>query len=282
MQWDHLRTFEAVARLGTLSAAAKGLGISQSSVSRHLARLEKLAGTPLCIRDTPVQLTDLGADLLRAMQPMLGGALSARSALDVSGEPRGEVTLATVGEVVRWRLSPQLKNFYCQYPNLRLRLLANNQVHSLAAGEADLAIRAARPDHGDLIARRIFRVGYGYFVARQCEARATTPWLGLAGSLAGIPEQRHAEQVFAQRAPRLLVEDVEALAIAVGAGLGVAVLPRDYALSQGLREVSARAVGARRAALAPRTFWIVVHRARRKLPQVRAVMNWALEAFQQG
>ena len=67
MQWDLLRTFEAVARLGSLTAAARALGSSQSTVSRHLARLEDVAGSPLLLREMPappvsVQAADLDGD----------------------------------------------------------------------------------------------------------------------------------------------------------------------------------------------------------------------------
>lgn len=102
------------------------------------------------------------------------------------------------------------------------------------------------------------------------------PWLGLAGSLSQIPEQKHAAKAFAARPPRLLVEDVESLALAVADGLGVAVLPRRLASRFAhLVEVEARQVGAREIGpIAPRHFWMVVHRQKVRVPKVRAVMQW--------
>jgi len=58
MEWDLLRTFEAVARLGSLTAAAKALGVSQSTVSRQLTKLEQDAGSPLLLRDAPLRTAD--------------------------------------------------------------------------------------------------------------------------------------------------------------------------------------------------------------------------------
>ncbi len=75
MEWELLRTFEAVARLGSLTAASKALGVSQSTISRHLARLEERAGSPLLLRDAPQRLTERGASLLAAVRPMVDAAL---------------------------------------------------------------------------------------------------------------------------------------------------------------------------------------------------------------
>jgi DNA-binding transcriptional LysR family regulator len=96
--------------------------------------------------------------------------------------------------------------------------------------------------------------------------------------LAGVPEQLHAARAFPDRPARLLVEDVESLALAVAAGLGVAILPRGLAARVGgLREVGPEEVGAQvHGPVASRALWLVVHRSRHKLPRVRAVVRWLL------
>jgi DNA-binding transcriptional LysR family regulator len=279
LDWDLLRTFEVVARQGSLTAAAKALRVSQSTVSRQLAKLEALAGSPLLLRDSPVTLTDRGAALLVAIEPMVDAALAAAAALDERGELRGLVTITTVGELLRWAVVARLPEFHARHPLVRLRLLADNHVASLAAGEADLALRFARPQRGELVARRLRSESYALFVHRSLPLDAELPWLGLGGSLATIPEQRWAEQAFVARAPRLLIEDVEGLGLAVAAGLGVAVLPRNFAARlEGVVEVAAAQVGARELGPIPsRDLWLVVHRAKQHLPQVRAVMTWLAE-----
>lgn len=276
MEWDLLRTFEAVARHGGLSAAARALGVSQSTVSRQIARLEASAASPLLVRANPVRLTERGAALLAATRPMLGAALAAASALDETPEVAGLVTVTTVGELARWVLVPRLPELFAAHPQLSLRILVDNRLHSLAAGDADIALRMARPARGDLVACALTVEAYGLFAAETLTLGPETPWLGLAGSLAEIPEQRAAAKLFAGRPPRLRVEDVEALGLAVRAGLGVAVLPRRLAERLGVvREVPPAAVGARgRAEVAPRKVWMVLHRARKDLPRIRAVVGW--------
>jgi len=280
--WNSFRTFEAVARLGSLTAAARALGVSQSTVSRQLAQLEAQSGATLLFRESPVRLTDRGRALLDAIGPMVEAALAAESALEEAPELRGTVSVATVGELVRWLIVPSLPSFYASYPELELRLLADNQLHSLAAGDADLALRFARPDRGDLVARRVHTESYALFAAAGRQWSGDPPWLGLAGSLAAIPEQRYAERVFAGRGPRLLVEDVESLGVAVQSGLGVAVLPRRLAVRLGgLEEVAVAAAGGRELEpLSPRSVWLVVHRSRQRVAKVRAVFDWVARLFE--
>lgn len=275
-QWDLFRTFDAVVRRGSFTAAAKALGMSQSTVSRHVAELEAEAGTPLLLRSGPLALTERGAALRDAVGPMILAATAARAALESTSELHGQVTLATVGEIVRWVLAHRLADLYRAHPSLRLKLLADNRLHSLASGEADIALRMARPARGELIARRLATESFGLFAASTLPLDRTTPWLGLTGSLATIGEQRHVESAFAARRPRLLVEDIDSLGVAVQAGLGVAVLPRLFAARLAdLVEVRPSRVGARDLGPIPsRSMWLVVHRAKRDLPEVRAVIRW--------
>ena len=274
-QWDHYRTFEVVSRLGSLTAASRALRVSQSTVSRHLARLEEVAGSPLWLRGSPIRLTERGEALLMAIRPMVGAALMASAALEETPELRGEVTITTVGEVLRWHLVHRLDTFLDAHPKLRLRILADNQVTSLAAGDADVALRMFRPERGDLVARRLRVETYGFFVASGGTRGPEVPWLGLTGSLAGISDQRHAYRAFAGREPRLLVEDIESLGRAVEGGLGVAILPSGLATKLEVERVAPAEVGAKDLGPIPkRELWMVVHRSKRQVPRVRAVMDW--------
>lgn len=279
--WDLFRTFDAVIRHGTFTAASKALGLSQSTVSRHVAELEEGAGTPLLVRGVRLGLTERGASLHAAVAPMVEAATTARAALESTSELRGKVTLAAVGEVVRWVLAPRLGDLFRAHPNLRLEVLASNRIHSLAAGDADLALRWARPARGELVARRLVSETFGLFAAASLDLGKETPWLGLAGSLARIAEQRHVERAFAGRPPRLLVEDMDSLGTAVAGGLGVAVLPRLFAARlANVVEVKPSRVGAKDLGpIASRSMWMVAHRSKKDLPKVRAVMAWLETIF---
>jgi DNA-binding transcriptional LysR family regulator len=275
-EWDLFRTFDEVVRRKSLTAAARALRVSQSTVSRHLARLEKDAGSPLLLRETPIRLTERGELLRRAIEPMAAAASGALAALESAPELRGEVTITTVAEVARWVLVPALASFYGSYPHLQLRILASNARASLAAGEADIALRMARPARGDLVAKKLASESFGFFAAATLRGKGDVPWLGLTASLEDIAEQRHAARAFAPRPARLLVEDVESLALAVQAGLGVAVLPRRLAARlDGVVELEPSTAGARDLGPVPdRQLWMVVHKGKQRIPKIRAVLSW--------
>lgn len=279
--WDLLRTFEAVARHASLTAAGKALGLSQSTVSRHLARLEESAAGPLFHRETPVRLTEQGEGLLAAIAPMVDAARAASAALENTSSLQGEVVLTTVPEMSRWVLARRLGDFGRRYPGLRLQILANNEVESLAGGRADIALRMVRPARGDLVARRLLTETFGFYGKASLPDGPEVPWLGLTGSLARIAEQRHAARAFVSRPPRALLEDLESLALAVQSGAGVGVLPTTFAERLGdLVEKRPEEIGALDLGpIASRDLWMVVHRGKQHVPRVRAVMDWLGEVF---
>ncbi len=282
MQWDWLKTFETVARLGSLTAAAKALKVSQSTVSRHVSHLEEHAGSPLLLRQSPIQLTQRGAALADAIKPMVDAALNAQATLEETQELHGEVVVATVGEIARWMLARRLSGFYRLHPHLRLRILVGNHISSLASGEADIALRMVRPTRGELVARKVHTEVYGFFMSKDQAPTHQTPWLGLAGSLAQIPEQRYIERAFEDRPPRLLVEDLETMAKAAESGLGVTLISQGVAaLFKGLVRVEPEELGAVLPGPMPRRdVWMVVHRSKQHLPRVRVVMDWLVSAHQ--
>lgn len=281
MDWELLRTFDAVARHGSMTAAARALGISQSTVTRHLQQLEALAGSPLVVRGAELEFTARGVAVLASVSPMAAAAMSAVAALEEEAELQGEVSITTVGEVVRWFIVPAIGVLQRAHPGLRLTLLSDNRVASLASAEADIALRFRRPSRGDLVSRRLVELSYGLFVGGGVTPHASTPWLGLAGSLSGTPDAEYARRAFCDRPAVALVEDLESLALAVADGLGVAVLPTAAAgRFSDLRQVQPSDVGA--ALLEPpppRVLWLVTHGARQRVPKVRAVQDWLIDLF---
>ena len=122
--WDDLRHFLAVARHGSTIAAAKALNLSQSTVHRRLAELEKRIGRNVVIRHaTGYRLTEFGTEL----QPWAEQVEKAVSALErylvaANDTPTGSVRV-TCSESIGSRLmqSPLLDTFHNRYPGLRSR-----------------------------------------------------------------------------------------------------------------------------------------------------------------
>jgi len=132
MDCDLLCTIATVARLGSLTAAAKQLGQSPSTIRR---KLEESAELPLLLRETPVRLTERGSALLAAVVPMADAALLAQTALEDSPQLHDEVSIRTVREVARGLLVPTQADYYRDCPSLHLVLLV--------AFETDAIVEAA-------------------------------------------------------------------------------------------------------------------------------------------
>ena len=117
--------------------------------------------------------TERGRSLLDAVEPMLRAAEAARSALERGAEVSGEVTLTTVGEVLRWVLTGCLPDLYRAHPRIRLRILVSNEVHSLAANA----------ERRGWDGRRARALAYG--VARGAARETSRGARGCGGGMAG-------------------------------------------------------------------------------------------------
>jgi DNA-binding transcriptional LysR family regulator len=155
--WDELRTFVEVARDGSLSGAARRLGLTQPTVGRHIDALEAALGSTLFTRSprgltpTPAALA-LGphAEAMAAAAAALGRAASGEAAAD-----RGAVRV-TASDVVGCEvLPPILATFHAEHPGIAIELALTNRNEDLARRDADIAVRMVRPTQSGLVARRI-------------------------------------------------------------------------------------------------------------------------------
>ena len=139
-----LRAFEAAGRHQSFSRAAEELGVSHSSISRHVRGLEDRLGVQL-FRDLPrgLALTDYGAAYLAQVSPALDAiAYATEGLVEV---PQGTVWVNSETLFAAKFLVPRLGDFYAQHPEVEIRLEASRQLADVARYETDLAIRFVRP-----------------------------------------------------------------------------------------------------------------------------------------
>lgn len=166
--WTLYRAFLAVLTDGSLSGAARRLGLTQPTVGRHVEALEAALGAALFTR-APQGMTPTPA--AAALEPharaMASAAAAARRAVAGAGGFAGTVRL-TASEIVGAEvLPPILADFMAQHPGLEIELVPSNQLEDLLRRDADIAIRMARPTQKALIARRIGRVDLGLYAHRR-------------------------------------------------------------------------------------------------------------------
>lgn len=228
--WDDLRLFLEVAKVGSFTAAGATLGVDQATVSRRMAGLESKLGAALFER-TPQgsSLTVLGEKVQRHAQAM---EAELHALLDeASGHEReieGVVRLALTESIAVHAVIPRvLPRLHEQYPKLTVRLSASYDVEELGHRQAELALRFFRPESGDLVAQRIVRMKTALVGHRRFRglARGELPVIGAELGERPSLESRYLERHL-RRAPRLFVSSYVSQIEAVRAGIGVALLAK--------------------------------------------------------
>lgn len=177
IDWNLYRTFLYVIREGSFSGAARALGMSQPTVTRHVEGLEAALGIKLFTRSTDGLLpTPVAKHIAASVQAMssLSGAIM-REASHGATAALGTIRLAaskTVGVEILPRMIATLRE---SLPDLAVELILSNRNEDVLRGAADIAIRMKRPEQLALIATKIGVVGMGLFAHRHYVERHGMP-----------------------------------------------------------------------------------------------------------
>lgn len=143
---DDLAVFLAVAETASFTLAAKRLGIPKSTVSRAVARLESLVGTPLCYRSTRrVGLTAAGRDLQRRSAPHVAALREAlRTQPEQADEPAGLLRVTAPSDLGAALVAEVCAELTSRYPKLRIECTLTNRFVDLVGEGYDVAVRVAK------------------------------------------------------------------------------------------------------------------------------------------
>lgn len=284
--WTRVRAFLVTAEEGSLSAAARALGLTQPTVGRQVAALEAELGAALFERGAQgFALTPTGAALLPHAQAM-GDAARALSlaAAGRSDAIEGTVRVTASEAVAALFLPPVLRALRAAHPGLEIELVATNEVRDLRRREADVAIRNGAPDDPELTARKIgeatarlyasptYLAARGPFVDAASLAAAdfigfeenATYVAGLSAAGVDVPEIRFSIRTTSHLAQWEMVK----------AGLGVGVMADALAAGEPLAAPAAPW-------LAPFRFpvWLVAHRKLAASRRIRVVFDALAETL---
>ena len=280
LDWDDLHSFLAVARHGSLSAAARSLGVQQTTMGRRLAALEERAGARL-LQKTPrgYTLTPAGEAILGNVERIESETLAIERSItgrDVRLE--GTVRVTMVETIAVEIVLPALPAFRARHPGIVIDIAAETRSLSLTMREADVALRVARLDQQDLAVRKVGEIAYAayaspaYLAARgmpdfaagapghdlvlnQPEFMALAEMAWFAGFTAAARPVLRTNSRYGQRAAALQ-------------GIGIACLGCYLADSQPLVRLDAPT------APAHRELWLAVHNDIRHTPRIRAVTDF--------
>ncbi|WOF73870.1 LysR family transcriptional regulator [Parvibaculaceae bacterium PLY_AMNH_Bact1] len=155
--WNQARSFLVTADEGTLSGAARALGLTQPTLGRQVAALEASLGVTLFERvGKSLVLTDAGNELLAHVRVMgeAAGKLSL-SALGQSRNIEGKVRITATDATSAYRLPSILKLIRETAPGIEIEVVSSNSLRDLRRREADIAIRHVRPDEPNLVAKLV-------------------------------------------------------------------------------------------------------------------------------
>lgn len=167
--WDFYRTFLTVLQEGSLSAAARELGLTQPTIGRHIDALETIIGFQLFIRSPQGLIpTEAAADLRpHAEQLASNAAALLRAATGQGGGVRGTVRISASEVIGIEVLPPILTMLSDRHPELVIELSLSDAVEDLLRQEADIAVRMVAPEQDALITRRIGGIPLGLHAHRR-------------------------------------------------------------------------------------------------------------------
>ncbi len=234
LDWNNLKYFLAVARMGGLTPAANSLHTSASTVSRHIDAMEAALGVRLFLRQQRgYLLTDTGSTLLEHVAEVERAMQTVERQGAATDDITGEVKLATFESIAHYLLVPHLPAFTARHPQLRVELLVNRNLADLSRREADLALRIADPrqrDHApDYIAHFVGTFRFELYCTRQALEQAgdwrQLPHISWDTAWVKLPMVDWLRTLFPEQTPVLRCNTMQAHYLAARHGLGAALLP---------------------------------------------------------
>ncbi len=156
INWDQYQSFLAVIDTGSLSGAARQLGMSQPTIGRHIDVLEQRIGATLFVRSRHgLSPTDAAQNMIVHAQSMATAAAAIKRAATSTDDVQGTIRL-TASEIIGVEVLPEIiAKFNRKYPLIHIELAITNRTENLLKREADIAIRMNRPVQEALVMRKM-------------------------------------------------------------------------------------------------------------------------------
>jgi DNA-binding transcriptional LysR family regulator len=232
--WNLYRSLLAVLRTGSLSAAARAIGLTQPTIGRHIDTLEQALDVPLFTRSQHGLAATEAALELRPYAESLEATTAALLRTASSHGGSGGTVRITASEIVGAEvLPPILAELREAHPNLVVELVLSNRTQDLLYREADIAVRMVRPSQQALLVRRIGEIALGLYAHRKYIERHGMPGsradlgkhalIGFDQESAFIRSARARGFAFDRNMFALRTDNDLALLAAIRAGFGIGV-----------------------------------------------------------
>jgi DNA-binding transcriptional LysR family regulator len=284
--WNQVRAFLATAEEGSLSAAARALGLTQPTLGRQVTGLEERLGVTLFERaGRGLLLTQSGRDLLDHVRAM--GEAATRVALVAAGRAEGiagRVCISASDATAAYVLPDLMVELADLAPEIEIEILSTNSLSDLLRREADIAIRHVRPEEPDLVARLIRERPANLYAAptflrrygrpKTMEDLRDLPFIGMASPERMAAELKRMGIAIEAKNFRVHSESTVAGWEMVRRGLGIGIMAEDIARHTG---------GVERIVPSfppiPVQLWLTTHREIHNSKRIRLVFDFLAEAL---
>lgn len=278
LDWEDIRIFVALARHGSLSAAARALGVNHATIARRITALERALDEKLVERRPDgYVLTPAGTRALSAATEMeTAAAMLSRGGAD--SEPKGLVRISSTPGLAQGFLVARLATLTDKLPRLDIEVATDIRNVSLERREADIALRLARPDDGDLIAKRLVTLGFGFYGTPKWRKRiadgAPPVFVGFDEANTSIPDALSLTRQFPRARVAFRTNNQFAQAAAARAGAGIAMLPHF------IGRTDSKLVPCTLAKTPPsREIWLITRRQDAREPAIRSITEFLTQVF---
>lgn len=279
MEWSDVRIFLAIARTGTLGAAARALHLSHPTMGRRLRALEDATGQVLFQRTADgFVLTEEGSAILPLAEQMEESAHTMERRL--AGEQQkleGTLRVSSADWFGAYVLPPVIAEYSSEYPHVEIEVLTGTRLFNLAQREADVAFRIVPFEGPDIVQRRLTQMRYGVYVANTSADPAEGDGTGsrliaMDTSTGAFPDIDWLKNRFPNASVALQSNNRNVQAQMCARGLGIAVLPLP---------VGNQTASIRRLELSEdpphREIWMGYHRDLRRLHRLRTFVDLVIK-----
>lgn len=280
MEWSDIRLFLAIAREGTLGAAARRLGLTQPTMGRRLKALEQALGRRLFQRTSDgFVLTDEGALVLAHAERMEEEALAiTRELAGRDGQLDGQLKISCSDWFGIHVLAPILSRFSRLHPKVTVELLTDARLLNLSRREADLVFRITPFTEPEVISRKLMTIPYGLYAAADLpdpryDGAGDMPLVTMDEAFGSMPDVAWLKGLFPQAPIAMRSNNRDVQARLCLRGVGLAVLPRPLGDSMGgLRLLDPPT------SPPSRDTWLGYHRDLWRLPRLRALLDVVIQS----
>ena len=283
--WDDIRFFLEAHRAGSLTGAARRLGVSHTTVARHLARLTDNLSVDLFDRGEGFRLTSAGEEILALAQRMEDAGLAIGDRLAGQGDVTGTVRIGAPDGFGNSFLSRELPRLAVAQPGLAFELVPVPRAHKLWKRDVDIAISLERPETGRVVRRKLVDYDLRLYGAPdllnrlghpdRVEDLPRFPFVGYIGDLLYTDELDFNQAIHPDLVETYRAATVQAQLDAVRGGAGLGVLPSYMARGQGVVPILPDLVGFQRA------YWLLIPEELRDQPRIRTAADFIVGAVRE-